>query len=98
MVMNKYKIFENEVIEDQTTTDETEQLETINTMPGDSISAAASANDVAIVPQITSLKTVGHSRFIDDSNGKNSSTTVIISDPADLNSTDADVGSVYMFL
>lgn len=86
LIMNKYKIFENEVHEDASPPVENEHLE-IN------ISTETCSNNAAVVPQITSLKTVGHSRFMNDvhKNG-DASTAVIISDPAELDSTNEDVG------
>lgn len=85
--MSKYQTFENEADENLSpVTEPPEHLETDMSPIPDSESATIS-------PQITSLKTVGHSTFLKNASMKNNdSHTVIISDPADLEMDDSDVG------
>lgn len=88
--MNKYEKFENEVFEESSPPVAAEHLET-------NISTATCPGSAAIVPQVTSLRTVGQSRFTNEVNKNgDASTSVIISDPAELDSADADVGYVVM--
>lgn len=88
--MNKYKTFENEFEEENSSCIvETEHIET-------TLSPVSNPANAAIIPQVTSSRTVGQSRFIENV-PESTEPTVIISDPAELNSTDADIGYVILF-